>query len=65
MKTLKIKDVHLLADYAVTGGKDNNGAANFGSHIKIEFLLRVIWMEGYRNGYVITTSNTRNRGKEK
>ncbi|PEZ09175.1 hypothetical protein CN326_03745 [Bacillus sp. AFS018417] len=43
--TLKVKDVHLIADYTVTGAKDNNGAANFGSHIKIKFLL-----ESYSNG---------------
>ncbi|WP_286143765.1 TasA family protein [Bacillus sp. UNCCL81] len=42
-----MKDVHLLANYTVTYAKDNNGAAKFGSHIKIEFLL-----ESYLDGGV-------------
>lgn len=39
--TLKIKDVHLLTDYTVTDAKGDNGGADFGDHIKVEFLWNI------------------------
>ncbi|MDM5190416.1 TasA family protein [Bacillus sp. DX4.1] len=36
--TLKIKDVHLLTDYTVTDAKGDNGNADFGDHIRVDFL---------------------------
>ncbi|PEX91729.1 TasA family protein [Bacillus cereus] len=39
--TLKIKDVHLLTDYTVTDAKGDNGNADFGDHVKVEFLWNI------------------------
>ncbi|MDM5153438.1 TasA family protein [Bacillus sp. DX1.1] len=36
--TLKIGDVKLLTDYTVTDAKGDNGNADFGDHIRVDFL---------------------------
>lgn len=36
--TLKIGDVKLLIDYTVLDGKGDNGTADFGDHIRVDFL---------------------------
>ncbi|WIY61904.1 TasA family protein [Bacillus arachidis] len=36
--TLKIGDVKLLTDYTVLDGKGDNGTADFGDHIRVDFL---------------------------
>ncbi|UNT71678.1 cell division protein FtsN (plasmid) [Bacillus sp. N447-1] len=36
--TLNIKEVHLLTNYTVTDAKGDNGTADFGDHIRVDFL---------------------------